>query len=121
MIWTGFRQDVPRLLAAMDIYVQPSINEGFSLSILEAMAAGKPVIATDVGGTSEVVTDGRMGILIPPRSSSAIGTAIVDLLDHPEKRSTLAQAARSHVAREFGVQQMVDAYQQLYEVLALQL
>lgn len=121
VIWTGFRQDIPRLLAAMDLYVQPSVNEGLSLSILEAMAAGKPVIATDVGGAQEVLTHQRTGILIPPGSSSALRTAITDLLDHPEKRSTLAQAARSHVAQEFGVQRMVDAYRQLYEVLASQL
>ncbi|MCG2766801.1 MAG: glycosyltransferase, partial [Anaerolineae bacterium] len=118
--WTGFRKDIPRVLAAMDLYVQPSSNEGLSLSILEAMAAGKPVIATDVGGASEVVTDGRTGILIPAGSSSAIGAAIADLLDHPEKRSTLAQAARSHVIQEFGVQRMTDAYRHLYETLGLQ-
>lgn len=120
VIWTGFRQDIPRLLAAMDVYVQPSANEGLSKAMLEAMAAGKPVISTDVGGAPEVVTDGKTGILIPPGSSSAIWTAIVDLLDHPEKRSTLAQAARSHVVREFDVQQTTDAYRHLYEALALQ-
>jgi len=118
VIWTGFRQDIPRLLAAMDIYVQPSVNEGLSFSILEAMAAGKPVIVTDVGGAQEVVKDRRTGILIPPGSASAIGTAIVDLLDRPEGRSTLAQAGRSHVVQGFGVQRMVDAYQDLYQALA---
>lgn len=120
VIWTGFRQDIPRLLAAMDVYVQPSANEGLSLSLLEAMAAGKPVIATDVGGTPEVVVDGKTGVLIPPGSSSALRTAIADLLDDPERQSTLAQAARSHVVREFDVQQSTDAYRHLYEVLALQ-
>jgi glycosyltransferase involved in cell wall biosynthesis len=121
VIWTGFRQDIPRLLAAMDVYAQPSANEGLPKSTLEAMAAGKPVIATDVGGTAEAVIDGRTGVLIPPGSSLALGTAIADLLDHPERRSTLALTARSHVVREFGLQQMVDAYRHLYEVLASQL
>jgi glycosyltransferase involved in cell wall biosynthesis len=119
VIWTGFRDDVPRLLAAMDIYVQPSANEGLSVSILEAMAANKPVIVTDAGGTKEVVTNRKTGLLIPSGSASAIGSAIIDLLDHPEKRATLAQAGRSRVVQEFGVQRTVDAYQDLYQALAL--
>ena len=120
VIWTGFRQDIPRLLAVMDIYVLPSSNEGFAASMLEAMAAGKPVIVTDVGGAREVVTDGRKGILIPPGSASAIGTAIIDLLDHPGKRTALSQAGRTHVVQEFGVQRMVDAYQEVYQSLTLE-
>jgi glycosyltransferase involved in cell wall biosynthesis len=119
VIWTGFRKDIPSLLAAMDIYVQPSANEGLSHSILESMAAGKPVIVTDVGGAQEVVTNGRTGILIPQGSASAIGSAIIDLLDHPEKRTALGQAARSRVVDEFSVQRLVDAYQDLYQALAL--
>ena len=118
VIWTGFRQDIPRLLAAMDIYVQPSANEGLSRSMLEAMSSGKPVIVTDVGGAKEVVSNGRTGILIAPGSASAIATAIVGLLDHPDKRSAFAQAGQSRVFEEFGVQRMVDAYQDLYKALA---
>jgi glycosyltransferase involved in cell wall biosynthesis len=121
VIWTGFRQDIARLLAAMDVYVQPSANEGLSLSILEAMAAGKPVIATDVGGAHEVITDQQTGILVRSGSTSAIGTAILELLDHPQKRSVLAQAGRNHVEQQFGVQQMVDAYMRVYHVLASRL
>jgi glycosyltransferase involved in cell wall biosynthesis len=119
VIWTGFRQDIPCLLAAMDIYVQPSANEGLSLTVLEAMAAGKPVIVTDVGGAKEMVSDDRTGILIPPGSASAIGTAIVDLLDHPEKCTALAKAGRRRVNQEFNVQRMVDAYQEVYQSLVL--
>jgi glycosyltransferase involved in cell wall biosynthesis len=121
VIWTGFRQDMPRLLAAMDLYVQTSVNEGLSLSILEAMAAGKAVIATDVGGAQEVLAHQVTGILIPPGSSPAIAAATVDLLDHPEKRAALAQAARDHVVQSFGVERMVEGYRRVYEALALQL
>ena len=121
VIWTGFRQDMSRLLAAMDVYVQPSVNEGLCLSILEAMAAGKAVMATDVGGTQEVLTHQKTGILIPPGSSSAITDAIVDLLNHPEKRAALAHAARDHVVQEFDVQRMVEGYRRVYETLASQL
>jgi len=116
--WTGFRKDMPRMLAALDIYVQTSVNEGLSLSILEAMAAGKPVIATNVGGAQEVLTHQETGILIPPESASAIKAAITDLLDHPDKRAALAQAAKDHVVHEFGVQRMVDGYQRIYKDLA---
>lgn len=119
VIWTGFRQDIPRLLAAMDIYILPSSNEGFAASMLEAMAAGKAVIVTDVGGAQDVVADGKTGILIPPGSASTIGAAIIDLLDHPRKRTALAQAGRRRVIQEFGVQRMVDAYQDLYQAMVL--
>jgi glycosyltransferase involved in cell wall biosynthesis len=119
VIWTGFRKDVRRLLAAMDIFIQSSGNEGLSLGLLEAMAAGKPVIATDVGGTSEVVLDGETGILIPPHSSSAIGAALVDLLDNPEKRSALADAGRAFVVREFDVERMMNSYGRLYQSLLM--
>ncbi len=79
VIWTGFRSDVPRLLASLDIYVQSSVNEGLSLSILEAMAAGKPVIITDVGGARELVENGRTGILIAPGSAEEISDAMIRL------------------------------------------
>jgi glycosyltransferase involved in cell wall biosynthesis len=118
VIWTGFRKDISRLLAAMDLYVQASSNEGLSLSILEAMAAGKAVVATKVGGAEEVITDGTTGILIAPGSTSVIASAVSDLLEHADKRSFLAQAARSHVLQQFNVQRMTDAYRRIYENLA---
>jgi glycosyltransferase involved in cell wall biosynthesis len=117
VIWTGFRQDIPRLLAAMDVYVQASVNEGLSLSILEAMAAGKAIVATDVGGAQEVLTHQETGILITPGSSSAIALAIADLLNHPQKRARLAASAKDHVAQEFGVERMVEGYRRVYEHL----
>jgi glycosyltransferase involved in cell wall biosynthesis len=120
VIWTGFRRDISRLMAGMDIYVQPSMNEGLSLSLVEAMAAGKPIIATDVGGASELVVHGRTGVLIPSGSAAALRSAISDLLDDPDRQCALAQLARNHVMREFGVQQTMDAYRHLYEVLAFQ-
>jgi len=115
VIWTGFRRDIPRLLAAMDIYLQSSDNEGLSLSILEAMAAGKPVVITDVGGARELVQDGRTGVLIPNGSAPAITAALTELLEAPEKRAGLALAGREYITREFGVQQMMESYQRVYE------
>jgi glycosyltransferase involved in cell wall biosynthesis len=118
VIWTGFRTDMPGILAALDIYVVPSVNEGLSLSVLEAMAAGKPVIATDVGGTSEVIIDNVSGILIPPGSYQALTNAITDLLNQPDKRVRLAQAGQNLVIEDFNVQRMINAYFELYKNVA---
>jgi glycosyltransferase involved in cell wall biosynthesis len=113
--WAGFRRDMPRLLAAIDIYVQSSINEGLPLSILEAMAAGKAVVATRVGGSNEVIVDGETGILVPPESPSAISEAVLWLLAHPERRAELAWAARESVEAEFGLGRMLEGYGALYQ------
>ena len=117
VIWTGFRTDVPRLLAALDIYVQSSVNEGLSLSILEAMAAGKPVIITDVGGARELVENGKTGILIAPGSAEEISGAIFGLLEDPAKPPLLATAGREYVEKEFGLLHMMESYRNLYATL----
>jgi glycosyltransferase involved in cell wall biosynthesis len=114
VIWAGFRTDMPRVLAALDAYVVPSVNEGLSLSILEALAAGKPVIATDVGGTSEVIVDDLTGILVSPGSYQMLAAAIIDLLNQPDKRARLSQAGRNLVLEQFNVKRMTDAYCKLY-------
>ena len=118
VIWLGFCREIPRFLAALDIYIQSSINEGLSLSILEAMAAGKPVIATDVGGGNELIEDGETGLLIQPGSPSAIANAIIDLIERPDKRERLGLAARSQAAEEFNIQSMVEAYRLIYQKIA---
>ena len=112
--WTGFRSDIPRLLAAIDIYVQSSVNEGLSLSILEAMAAGKTVIATDVGGAAEIIVSGESGIIIPPGSSPSISEAIVRILEDPLKGIMLARSARSRVCKNFSVSNMTEGYRAAY-------
>lgn len=117
VIFTGFRQDIPRLLAAMDIYIMPSVNEGLSLSILEAMAAGKPVVITDVGGAREVVESDDTGVIIPPLSVEAISRALLTLLDAPEKQMRLAQAGKAYVLKEYNVGKMMAAYGNLYRSL----
>ena len=116
--WPGFHRNVPRLLAAIDVYVQSSVNEGLSLSILEAMAAGKPVVATSVGGASEVIADGETGILVPPGSAAAMAAAVLGLLHDAERRAAISTAARAHVASEFGLGRMVDQYGALYASVA---
>jgi len=121
VIWTGFRKDIPRLLAAMDVYIMSSVNEGLSLSILEAMAAGKPVVITDVGGARELVEDGKTGLLIPPGSAEAIARGVTALLGDPVRMSELARAGREYVVREYSLERMMESYGRLYRALAARL
>jgi glycosyltransferase involved in cell wall biosynthesis len=102
----GPRHDVPDLLNAMDIFVLPSYSEGLSLALLEAMAAGKPVIATAVGGTPEVVTDGGNGLLIPPRDAAALAAALERLLTDPALAQRLGAKARAHVREHYSLDRL---------------
>ncbi len=97
----GQRPDIPDLLGALDIFVLPSHSEGVSLALLEAMAAGLPVIATAVGGLPEVVTDGVNGLLIPPQDPEALAQALARLLDDPALAKKLGENARRHVEEKF--------------------
>ena len=115
--WMGFYKNIPRFLSALDIYVQPSINEGLSLSILEAMAAGLPVIATRVGSAEEIIEDGQTGILIHPKSTLSIEAALIKLLENPEMRNHIAENARQSVLAHYNIQKMTASYLQLYRNL----
>jgi glycosyltransferase involved in cell wall biosynthesis len=114
VIFTGFRTDVARMLPEIDISVLPSLSEGLSNSLLEAMAAGVPVIATKVGGTPELVEDGATGLLVPPRDSAALGQAMTLLLDHPETARRIGEAGRGDVTSRFSIDKMVHDTQSLY-------
>ncbi len=113
--WLGFRRDVPKLLAASDIYVQPSSNEGLSLSILEAMAAGNTIVSTDVGAAREMLEHGTSGLIVPPNDTSALSSALRAVLSDKAKAATLAQAARERVINSFSIEKMADAYHHLYQ------
>jgi glycosyltransferase involved in cell wall biosynthesis len=114
VIFTGFRTDVARMLPEIDISVLPSLSEGLSNSLLEAMAAGVPVIATRVGGTPELVDDGTTGLLVPPRDSAALAQAMTHLLDNPQTAKRLGDAGRSFVMARFSIEKMVADTQALY-------
>jgi glycosyltransferase involved in cell wall biosynthesis len=114
VIFTGFRTDVARMLPEIDISVLPSLSEGLSNSLLEAMAAGVPVIATKVGGTPELVEDGATGLLVPPRDSAALGQAMTLLLDRPHTARRIAEAGRDDVTSRFSIDKMVHDTQSLY-------
>lgn len=111
----GFREDVPVLLQAMDIFVLPSLSEGLPLSVLEALSLQKPVVATNVGGIPEIVEDGVTGFLVPPKNPDALAKAILQMLQHPRIAADMGQAGRKRVEEDFGLAKMLREYQSLYE------
>jgi glycosyltransferase involved in cell wall biosynthesis len=113
--FTGRRDDVPAVTAALDVAVLPSYREAQGLSILEAMALSRPVVASAVGGIPEMIEHGRTGLLVPPREPAALAAAIVRLLtDHPYA-DTLAKAAQNLVHDRFCVELMVRAIETIYD------
>lgn len=112
--FAGFQRDVLSFLRASDLYVQPSLKEGLGTSILDALCAGIPVIATDVGGIPEVVENRRHGLLVPPSSAEALANAIVTLLDNPELAAQLSAAGRARILDTFSVDRMVDRTIEVY-------
>lgn len=110
----GHRPDVERVLAAFDVFTLPSKSEGLSNTILEAMAAGQPVVATDVGGASELVIDGQTGLLVPPEDSDALAAAVATLAADPGRRRRMGEAGQQRARNEFSLDRMVASYETLY-------
>lgn len=110
----GERDDVPEQLRAMDIFVLPSLAEGISNTILEAMASGLPVIATEVGGNPELVVPGETGVLVPPADAGAMAIAVKKYLNNAELRTNHGRAGRARVESRFSMGRMVAAYMDLY-------
>ena len=114
VLFAGYRADVRALLPACDVYVNSSISEGISLTILEAMAAQLPVLATSVGGTTEVVSDGENGVLVGARDSGALARAMLDLARDENRRRRLAAGGRVSVEARFTLDRMIDDYARAY-------
>jgi glycosyltransferase involved in cell wall biosynthesis len=112
--WLGLRDDIPELMAASDIYVCASHEEGFSNSLLEALAAGKAVVATRVGGNAEMLENGKLGLLTETNDAKGLFVAIKTLLHDSQRRHDLGKQAAQVVAIRYDPKHMVDAYLKLY-------
>ena len=110
----GMVPEGARTLAQMSVFVLPSYVEGMSNALLEAMAAGLPVVATDVGGNAEVVVAGQTGLIVPPRDPGALAEAIRVLIEDPERARAMGAAGRARAMEQFTLQQMIARYQALY-------
>jgi glycosyltransferase involved in cell wall biosynthesis len=117
MIWLGEQVAPERLLAAGDIFVLPSHEEGFSNALLEAMAANLAAIATAVGGNLDAIVDGESGILVRPRDPSALAAALKLLARDPALRRRLGEAARTRVEKRFSLETCVARYEKLYRAI----
>lgn len=115
--WRGEVADVASVLNGASMFILPSRSEGLPVTVLEAMASGLPVVATDAGGVREVVADGRTGLLVPCSDPERMAEAVLSLLDHPVGGSQLGSEARRRVEEHFDVRTMVAHYEALYENL----
>ena len=117
VIFAGRQDDVAAVLPGLDVLVLPSLAEGLSNILLEAMAAGLPVVATAVGGTPELVIDGETGLLVPPQDADSLALAIRQLLENPILARQMGEAGRRRVQTHFSMEQMVKQTEQLYDAL----
>ncbi len=115
VIFTGVRRDIPELLSLMNVFVLSSYSEAHPLTILEAMAAGKAVVATDVGGNAESVVHGETGFIVPPDDSETLYREVKRLLEDPELAARMGKNGYERVRREFTVEKMVSETEAVYE------
>jgi len=121
VIFTGFRKDIPEIISAFDILVHPSVKpEPFGLVITEAMALSKPVIATSVGGPTEIVNNKNTGILVPPKDSGQMANAICELLENEPKRLAMGENGRTRVESEFTWNKTLYGIEKIYHDLISQ-
>ena len=113
--FVGFTNEVEKYLTKFDLYIQPSLSESFGLAIVQAMNIGLPVIATNTGGITEVVTDGKSGVLVKPADSKELATAIIELLRNPKRGKIMGEMGRQDVRIKFNLEDMIDELESVYE------
>ncbi len=113
-IGLGISKSVPALLKQSDLFILPSHGEGSSNALLEAMAAGVPIIATDVGGNSDAITHGETGILVPPKDPRRLAAAILWMTERPNRRREMARMAQLDAILRFSMERCIDDYEALY-------
>ena len=114
VVFAGYRKDVERLYGIMDISVLPSLSEGLSLTVLESMAHGLPVVATRVGGNPEIITDGQNGYLVPPGDACSLADRIVRLLLDADLRRRMGSEGRERIGSRFRLRDVADRYLDVY-------
>ncbi len=114
VFFLGYRGDLPEIYADLDVVVLSSYNEGLPVSIIEAMAAAKPVVATEVGGVRELVQHEETGYVVPPGNANALAEAILKLIKDPSKRHVMGTQGRQHVNSQFTLERMLQAMDCLY-------
>lgn len=117
-ILLGHREDVADLLVGLDVFVLPSLSEGMSNTLLEAMAAGVPVVASDVGGNGEIVRDGETGLLFASGDEGGLAAHLETLVADPARRAGMGRTGYERVMREFSMAAMIRKYEALYERVA---
>jgi glycosyltransferase involved in cell wall biosynthesis len=110
----GHCADVPAILAASDVFAFPSFMEASPNGVIEAMAAGLPVVATNVGGIPEIVEHGRSGLLVPPGDEAAFASALLTVIERPDLASALGDAARRTIELRYSFERMVGEFERVY-------
>lgn len=111
----GYQENLPEIHAIIDIFVLPSISEGFPFAVLEAMAAKKPVIATNVGGVPEIITNNVNGMLVEPKDSDALARAMILLAKDIKKRNSIAETGHKTIIENFSLEKMISANKEIYK------
>ncbi len=117
-LFLGERSDAREILSRLDVFVLPSLWEGLPLVLIEAAALGRPIVATAVEGSREIIADGETGLLVPPADSAALAAAVRRLLDDPALAARLAARARETIPPRFTLEKMVSGYEEIYRSLA---
>lgn len=117
VVFTGYRRDIPELMAKLDIFVLSSLMEGLPITLLEAMALGRPVVVTQVGGMPEVVKDGQTGYLVPTEAPLLMAEAILKILTNPGLGAAMGESGRREAEENYTFEHMADRYSQQYEEL----
>ncbi len=117
VIFTGFRRDMPRILAAINLFVSAAEAEPFGRVLLEGMAMAKPIVATRTGGNPEAVVHGETGLLVPPGDPKALAQAIISLLSDAQRRETMGNAGLKRVTQLFSIERHIGEVEKIYESL----
>ncbi len=115
VVFLGFREDIKSILSALDIFVLPSENEGFSRCVIEAMSCAKPIITTDIGGNNEAIVNAHSGLLVPYGDVGALAGAIERMLEDPESARRMGENAQKRVRELFSIESHVSSVEKLYE------